>query len=399
MPDSQPKKIVLLGATGSIGRSALDVIQRHPDHYQLLGVAANKQDQALLAQCLAFQPQVAVLQDADAAARLSSAMRQVDCQTEVLCGREALVSLTQMPAADIVIAAITGAAGLESTLSAVRAGKRVLLANKESLVMAGELLMAEVMASGAELLPLDSEHCALMQCLLGAHGTTIDLQQVEKLLLTGSGGPFRGWSFEQLQQATPELACQHPNWQMGKKISVDSATLMNKGLELIEACHLFGVNLERLQVIIHPQSIIHSMVSYTDGTTLAQLSLPDMRTVIAYGLAWPARTLSGVKTLDFSQVQTMTFELPDRARFPCLGLAEQSMGAGGSSNIVLNAANECAVDAFLQRQIRFTEIPKLIESVLEKTNQRAVSRIDDILCIDRDARASAYELLAMMGSG
>ncbi len=361
------RAVTVLGATGSIGSSTLDVIARHADQYRVFALAANTSVAQMAALCARFSPRYAVMSDADAADALQRSL-PADSGVSVLSGEQGLEQVVTHPEVDTVMAAIVGAAGLPSTLAAAHAGKTVLLANKEALVMAGHLFMAAVRQSGANLLPIDSEHNAIFQCLPGSASTVPDKTGVSFLTLTASGGPFRTWSAEQIAKATPEQACAHPNWSMGRKISVDSASLMNKGLELIEACWLFDMPPEKVSVVVHPQSIIHSMVQYVDGSVLAQLGNPDMRTPIAYGLAWPSRIDAGVASLDLVSVSKLDFEAPDERRFPCLRLAREAVAAGGTAMAACNAANEVAVEAFLREHIGFSDIPRLIESVLESTD-------------------------------
>jgi len=367
MSDSR-RRVTVLGSTGSIGMSTLDVLARHPQRFELYALTGNRSVDRLFDQCLEHQPQVAVMACPDSAEQLQSRLRERASDTRVLVGEEGLVAVAGAAEVDVVMAAIVGSAGLEPTLAGVRAGKTVLLANKESLVMAGHLFMAAVEDSGATLLPIDSEHNAIFQCLPGA-----DMGGVAKILLTASGGPFREWSLERMRRATPDEACAHPNWSMGRKISVDSATLMNKGLELIEACWLFGVSADEVEVVVHPQSIIHSMVQYVDGSVLAQLGNPDMRTPIAHALGWPERIGSGVADLDIISIGRLDFEPPDRERFPCLDLAAAAVKAGGTAMAELNAANEVAVAAFLDGSIPFNGIPEVIEAVLDNGLRAAVS--------------------------
>ncbi|MEP1472739.1 MAG: 1-deoxy-D-xylulose-5-phosphate reductoisomerase [Halieaceae bacterium] len=387
--------VSVLGSTGSIGTSTLDVIAQHPERYRVYALAANRSVDALLAQCLAHSPRYAVLADPDAAQQLASKL-PAESATEVLQGEEALARVVTDPDVDVVMAAIVGAAGLSSTLAAARAGKRVLLANKESLVMAGQLLMSAVHESGAVLLPIDSEHNAIFQCLPGAAGELPGKRGVSKVLLTASGGPFRTWSAQQITSATPEQACAHPNWSMGRKISVDSASLMNKGLEFAEACWLFDLAPTDVEVVVHPQSIIHSMVQYCDGSVLAQMGNPDMRTPIAYGLGWPERITSGVAPLDLVAAARLDFEAPDEARFPCLRLARESVAAGGSAMVTCNAANEVAVAAFLDETIAFGDIPVIVETALGRVASVEPESIAVVEEADRAARQLALELVADM---
>ena len=357
------RRVTVLGSTGSIGVSTLDVIRRHPDRFELYAIAAHTSVEAMLHQCLEHQPRYAVMTD-EAAAECLRQQLPASCPTEVLQGDAGILQAVTAPEVDSVMAAIVGAAGLPSTLAAARAGKTVLLANKESLVMGGHLLMQAMRKSGARLLPIDSEHNAIFQCLPVGDDATPSLRGVSKVLLTASGGPFREWSLERMATATPDQACAHPNWSMGRKISVDSASLMNKGLELIEACWIFDLAPEQVEVVVHPQSIIHSMVQYRDGSVLAQLGNPDMRTPIAYGLGWPERLDAGVQPLDMVATARLDFEAPDEGRFPCLRLAREAVAAGGTAMAVCNAANEVAVSAFLAGELGFTAIPAVIEHTL-----------------------------------
>jgi len=397
--------LTILGSTGSIGTSTLDVCKRHPDKFSLFALTADRNVDILLQQCLDFHPQYAVMRDDLAAKELREKLASLaGNSTTVLSGQQALIDVAEAPEVDSVMAAIVGAAGLLPTLAAVKSGKKVLLANKETLVMAGKLFMDAVVASGASLLPIDSEHNAIFQCLpihCHASGNVAALDStvkggIRKLLLTGSGGPFRQWSPDQLAQATPEQACNHPNWSMGKKISVDSATLMNKGLEFIEARWLFDMSPDDIQVVIHPQSIIHSMVEYVDGSVLAQLGHPDMRTPIAHALAWPDRINSGVGSLEWSTLSTLDFEEPDTQRFPALSLSISAASAGAGAPVVLNAANEIAVDAFLQGKIGFTDISDLLQEVMAALVFGEPDTIDDVIHLDSLARASAIELVATL---
>ncbi|MBR9903787.1 MAG: 1-deoxy-D-xylulose-5-phosphate reductoisomerase [Gammaproteobacteria bacterium] len=393
MSQSSLQRVTVLGSTGSVGTSTLDVISRHPDRYSVHALTAHTSKEALLSQCLAHRPAVAVLDDEADAAWLRQALHRAGQATEVSAGPQALCEVARDASVDCVMAAIVGAAGLLPALAAAEAGKRVLLANKEALVMSGALFMEAVSRSGATLLPIDSEHNAIYQCLPAEHRGGLAKHGVRQLLLTASGGPFRTWNQADINNVTPEQACAHPNWSMGRKISVDSATLMNKGLELIEACWLFDATPEQIQVVVHPQSVIHSMAAYHDGSVIAQLGNPDMRTPIAYGLAWPERIDAGVETLDLFQVARLDFEAPDEARFPCLGLARQAMQQGGMAPVVLNAANEVAVDAFLQRRLGFTAIGQLVADVLSRPYQGRVDSLDSVLATDQWARQQALELI------
>ncbi len=385
------QRITLLGATGSIGASTLDVIARHPERYRVFALTAHSRVDELALLCRLHQPEVAVVGTAADALRLQSLLSGQ--RISILHGPEALCQVAAAAEADAVMAAIVGAAGLLPTLAAVKAGKRILLANKEALVMSGALFMREVERSGSALLPIDSEHNAIFQCLPTDFRRGLVRVGVERLLLTASGGPFRNWTFEQMQAATPEQAVKHPKWSMGRKISVDSATLMNKGLELIEACWLFGTTPDHVQVVVHPESIVHSLVQYVDGSTLAQLGNPDMRTPIALGLAWPDRVPAGVSALELFTTGSLNFEAPDERRFPCLRLAREAMQAGGTAPAMLNAANEVAVAAFLDGRLGFTDIPVLIERTLTELPMMAADELATILDADRAARAHASRLL------
>ena len=389
------KGICVLGATGSIGISTLDVVGRHPDRYRVVALTANQDAERLAAQCRRHRPALAVMADATAARRLHGLLAGMDSPPEVLAGPAALEQVAALPEVDIVMAAIVGAAGLLPTLAAARAGKRLLLANKEALVIAGEILMSAAAASGALLLPIDSEHNAIFQCMPPGYERGLERVGVERILLTASGGPFRDRPLAELAQVTPDQACAHPNWSMGRKISVDSATMMNKGLELIEACWLFGTRPERIQIVIHPQSVIHSLVQYVDGSVLAQLGNPDMRTPIAHALAWPERLSSGVSPLDLFAVGRLDFSPPGYDRFPCLSLAIQAAEAGGTAPTILNAANEVAVAAFLGGRIGFTAIADLVADTLARLPAGPVPAdgLETLLATDREARALAEQRL------
>ena len=384
------RNVAVLGATGSIGASALDVIARHPDRYRASVLAAGCKVDALLALCVVHRPDHAVIADEGLYARLRDGLTDAGLPTRAHAGMPALDALVAASDCDVVVAAIVGAAGLPSTLAAARAGKRLLLANKESLVLAGELVTAAADASGAEIIPIDSEHNAIFQCLRSRQAQA----EVKRIVLTASGGPFRGRTREQLAQVTREQAVAHPKWSMGPKISVDSATLMNKGLELIEAHHLFAVDRERLDVLVHPQSLVHSLVEFVDGSTLAQLGLPDMRTSLAVGLGWPERIGSGVGGLDLLKHPRLDFEAPDTDAFPCLRLAWDAMAAGGTAPAVLNAANEVAVSAFLQGQIGFLSIPALVEDALAALPAAPADSLDALLAVDEQARRLTQRNLA-----
>ena len=386
---SQPQQVSVLGATGSIGSSTLDVIARHPERYRVHTLTAHRSRNALLALCMRHRPCVAVLDGTNDADWLREQLAEAGVSTEVRSGEAALIEAASASEVDVVMAAIVGAAGLLPTLAAVRAGKRVLLANKEALVMSGALFMEAVSRHGATLLPIDSEHNAIYQCLPPEHRGGLSRYGVTQLLLTASGGPFRGWSRERLAAVSPEQACAHPNWSMGRKISVDSATLMNKGLELIEACWLFDAQPDQVQVVVHPQSVIHSMAAYSDGSVLAQLGNPDMRTPIAYGLAWPERIDAGVEALDLFQIARLDFEAPDEAAFPCLRLAREAIQAGGTAPALLNGANEVAVDAFLAGRLSFPGIGELVEAVLQALPAEAGDSLETILAADEQARQLA----------
>lgn len=390
---SAPQFISVLGATGSIGQSTLDVLARHPDRYSVFALTGYSRMAELERLCVLHRPRFAVVADESAAAQLEQALRQQGIDTHVLYGQEGLCTVAAHPEVDAVMAAIVGAAGLQPTLAAVEAGKKVLLANKEALVMSGALFMDAVRRHGAQLLPIDSEHNAIFQCLPQDYARGLAPVGVRRILLTASGGPFREMSLEQLRHVTPEQACAHPNWSMGRKISVDSASMMNKGLELIEACWLFSAQPEQVEIVVHPQSVIHSLVDYVDGSVLAQLGNPDMRTPIAHALAWPERIDSGVAPLDLFSVARLDFQAPDEARFPCLRLAREAAQAGGTAPAILNAANEVAVAAFLEGRLGFIEIPQLIDSVLQRQCSVAVSDLEAVLQADRQARVLAMDWL------
>ena len=384
--------LTILGSTGSIGCSTLDVVRRHPDRYRVYALTAARSADTMAEQIAEFQPRFAVMSDSCAADTLRSLLPD-HSETQVLSGVEALVQVAEAPEVDQVMASIVGAAGLLPTLAAARAGKRVLLANKESLVMAGPLFMDAIREGGAELLPIDSEHNAIFQSMPHDYDGDLKTKGIRKILLTASGGPFRGKTLAELEQVTPSQAVAHPNWSMGQKISVDSATLMNKGLELIEACFLFHCSAEDIQVVVHPQSVIHSMVQYCDGSMLAQLGQPDMRTPIAYGMSWPERIEAGVKSLDLFDIARLDFQEPDEENFRCLRLAKEAFAAGGTMPAVLNAANEIAVEAFLGERIGFTAIPTLIERVMEQHQLQAADTLESILRADSWARDCAKSLM------
>ena len=394
------KRLAILGSTGSVGSNTLDVVARHPGRFQVVALAAGRNDAALLAQCIAHRPRLAVLADADAAERLRRALAERGLAIEVACGAEALEGAVARPDVDAVMAAIVGAAGLPATLAAARAGKDVLLANKEALVMSGALFMAAVAQGGALLLPIDSEHSAIFQSLprgfVCGRAGELERAGVRRILLTASGGPFRTTPLERLASVTPREACAHPNWVMGPKISVDSATMMNKGLEVIEAHWLFAAPLEAIEVVLHPQSVIHSMVEYRDGSVIAQLGAPDMRTPIACALAWPERVEAGVAPLDFTTLGSLEFGRVEPARFPCVGLAAEALRRGGTAPAVLNAANEIAVESFLRGRLAFKGIPEVIESVLGESSIEPLENLDQVYAADLEARALASRFVSRL---
>ncbi len=387
------QSITILGATGSIGVSTLDVIRRHPERYRVFALCAHSQIDKLFEQCLEFRPRFAVLRDAPLAQALQSRFLAAGINTEVRYGVEALVELSSCTEVDSVMAAIVGAAGLEPTLAAARAGKKVMLANKEVLVMAGELFMEAAREHGASLLPVDSEHNAIFQALPADFSHGLKASGVSRLLLTASGGPFRNTALDELQRVTPDQACAHPNWVMGRKISVDSATMMNKGLEVIEARWLFDAAPEMIQVVVHPQSVIHSAVQYLDGSVLAQLGNPDMRTPIAYALAWPERIAAGVEPLDLFKVARLDFHAPDFERFRCLQLAYDVLREGGTAPAILNAANEVAVASFLDGALSFLGIARLNEAVLAALPAGPEVSLADVLAADAEARHLAQQMI------
>ncbi len=395
------EQVTVLGSTGSIGVNTLDVIGRHPQRYGVYALTANTNIEKLQQQCLQFQPQYAVVVSEHHARELAQQLAAAGCSTEVIAGAQGLEQVASATAVDSVMAAIVGAAGLPASLAAAQAGKKVLLANKEALVMAGPLFMQAVQQGGASLLPIDSEHNAIFQCLpaprqqrVGGSGEHSAGEGVRRILLTGSGGPFRELPADALATVTPQQACAHPNWDMGQKISVDSATMMNKGLELIEACWMFDCGPDDIQIVVHPQSVIHSMVEYVDGSILAQLGNPDMRTPIAYGLAWPERIDAGVASLDIIATARLDFEAPDEQRFPSLALARQAFLAGGTAPAILSAANEVAVEAFLQSALPFNRIADIVAETLGQSDvQASVSSLDEIYCADQHARTLAAELI------
>ncbi len=389
---SHIQSVAILGSTGSIGQSTLDVISRNPNRYRVHLLSANLSVQAMFRQCELFSPVVAIMQDEQAAEHLQKKCRKANLDTEVLQGGDALCASVSSDEVDIVVAAIVGAAGLNSTLAAASSGKRVVLANKEALVMSGSLLMQRAADSGALIVPTDSEHNAIFQCLAD-HSLSKKEAGIEKILLTGSGGPLRNCSVKELRVVTPQQALKHPNWSMGPKISIDSATLMNKGLEVIEACTLFSLGLNDIDVLIHPESVIHSMVQYRDGSVLAQLGRPDMRTPIAHALAWPERIESGVTPLDFTEIAGLHFEAPDLERFPCLRLAYEAMQTGGTAPTVLNAANEVAVEAFLNGSVSFLQLAGLVEDTLEYAKISPAVDLTTIIEADKEARILAKSKL------
>jgi 1-deoxy-D-xylulose-5-phosphate reductoisomerase len=388
------KQLVVLGSTGSIGEATLDVAARHPDRFRVFALAAQRNHEALAAQCERFNPDVAVLVDRAAAAKLAARIQSAGLGTRVLAGAESLETIASLPEAEIVMAAIVGAAGLAPALAAASAGKKLLLANKESLVLAGELLIEAARSAGSDILPIDSEHNAIFQCLGIGRGAGHATAGVRRVWLTASGGPFLRTRREELVSVTPEQAVAHPNWRMGPKISVDSATLMNKGLEVIEACHLFAVTPENVGVIIHPQSIVHSLIEFADGSQIAQMSHPDMRIPIAHALGWPQRIESGAPGLDLVRVGRLSFEEPDFERFPCLKLARDAARAGGTMPAVLNAANEVAVAAFLGRRLNFASIAGVIQTVLQQHEAGPVRNLSDALAADAWARERAMAALS-----
>ena len=385
--------ITILGSTGSVGGSTLDVIALHKDKFKVKALTANRNVQSMLQQCIRWDPEYAVMVNEDAANELDNALHGVEVSTKVLSGVANLEEVCRLKDCDVVMAAIVGAAGLLPTLEGVRCGKRVLLANKEALVMSGSVFMDAVQTHGAQLLPIDSEHNALFQCMpAGYQAGGSGALGVEKLILTASGGPFRETPLEQLAEVTPQQACQHPNWNMGRKISVDSATMMNKGLEIIEACWLFNMPSSQIDVVIHPQSVIHSLVSYVDGSLLAQLGTPDMKIPIANALTWPDRLTSGAEQLNLAECAHLDFSPPDVSRFPCLQLARQALEIGGTAPAILNAANEVATQGFLQNELKFTQIPVIIEKTLAQVTHHQALSLEPILADDKLARQQALEL-------
>jgi 1-deoxy-D-xylulose-5-phosphate reductoisomerase len=397
MARTTKQQVTVLGSTGSIGVNTLDVIARHPDRFAVHALTAQRSVAALRDQCLVHAPRYAVMTDEAAAEELQRELASAGSATTVLAGSAGLDQVAADPAVDAVMAAIVGAAGLPATLAAANAGKRVLLANKEALVMAGALFMSAVRDAGALLLPIDSEHNAIFQCLPVDDGARPGLAGVDRILLTASGGPFRTWDAARIAAATPDQACAHPNWSMGRKISVDSATLMNKGLELAEACWLFGVGPGQVTIVVHPQSVIHSLVQYRDGSELAQLGNPDMRTPIAYGLGWPERLAAGVTPLDLFETARLDFEAPDEGRFPCLRIAREAIAAGGTTMAACNAANEIAVAGFLAGAIGFMEIPAVIEETLARVSRVEPESLAVVEAADSEARQVAGELMRARG--
>ncbi|OED38313.1 1-deoxy-D-xylulose-5-phosphate reductoisomerase [Chromatiales bacterium (ex Bugula neritina AB1)] len=395
------ESVAIFGSTGSIGTSTLDVIERNSERYRIEALCANKNVALLYEQCCKFEPGRAAMADAEAAAELARRLLASGCKTKVLQGSAAQEEIASSHDVDIVMAAIVGFAGLKSTLIAAQCGKRILLANKESMVVAGDILIAAARDGGATIVPVDSEHNAIFQCLPCALAREVGITEsinsnpadtgVQSLVLTASGGPFREWSMEQMAEATVAEALNHPNWSMGSKISIDSATMMNKGLEVIEACYLFGVKESSVEVVVHPQSVIHSMVRYRDGSVLAQLGRADMKTPIAQALAWPGRIDAGVEPLDFRQLQSLAFEIPDENRFPCLALAREAMRAGKSATGVLNAANEVAVQKFIDGVIGFTDIARVNRHVLHSYKSEAPQSIDDLYTMDQAVRRYAVD--------
>lgn len=393
MAEGSQQGIAILGSTGTIGVNTLDVIRRNPARYRVVALSANQNIDRLFEQCIEWRPDFAVIADSNKVDDFVERLRATDLSLEVLHGIDGLCQIAGLASVDQVMAGIVGAAGLLPTLAAANAGKRVLLANKEALVVSGPLFMKAVRDNAAELLPIDSEHNAIFQCMPNDFRGNWQAKGVSKILLTASGGPFRTWELEQLRAVTPEQACKHQTWVMGRKISVDSATMMNKGLELIEACWLFNTTPENVQVVIHPESIIHSMVSYVDGSVIAQMGNPDMRTPIAHAMAWPERVDSGVAPLDVFDVAQLNFEQPDERRFPALRMAREAWERGGLAATVLNAANEVAVAAFLNEEIRFTDIGPMVDQSLERLGDRSGESIDEMLALDCETRAFSQSLI------
>ena len=388
------RRICVLGSTGSIGKNTLDVIARNPERFEVVALTASQNTELLARQCARFNARLAVVADASRVPALRQQLQEAGSRAEVLVGKEGLVTVAGLPEVDTVMAAIVGAAGLAPTFRAAETGKRILLANKESLVMAGQVFVAEAKRNGARVLPVDSEHNAIFQSLPPEFSDGLDAIGVEKVILTASGGPFLDTPAEALPAVTPEQACAHPNWDMGRKISVDSATLMNKGLEVIEARWLFNARPDQIEVLVHPQSIVHSMVAYRDGSVIAQLGTPDMRTPIANVLAWPDRIEAGVRHLDLAQINDLSFYQPDFVRFPCLSLAFSAMRQGGGAPAVLNAANEVAVELFLERRIGFDRIAGVVEETLTHASSAQPGSLEEVMEQDRLARSRAYEYAA-----
>jgi len=390
------KEITILGSTGSIGVNTLDVISRHQDKFNVKALTANTSLDVFVTQCLQYKPEYAVMADEESASKLEEKLKKKSPDTSVLAGIDGLVKVAELNTVDYVMAAIVGAAGLLPTLAAAKAGKRVLLANKEALVMSGKLFMNTIAESNAELIPIDSEHNAIFQCI--ANTSNQGSNTIRSIMLTASGGPFLNTPINELPLKTPEQACKHPKWKMGRKISVDSATMMNKGLEVIEASWLFNIEPDLIDIVIHPQSIIHSLVEHKDGSVLAQLGNPDMRIPISFGLAWPERIETDVQRLDLFDIAQFDFRKPENDRFPCLKLARKAIKQGGTSSAILNAANEVAVNEFLNKKIMFTDIPKVIESVMNDVTHNNADSLDTILGDDSLARKRAIETIRNMGA-
>lgn len=390
------RRVTLLGSTGTIGANALDVVGRNPERFEVHALAAHRQVERLVEQCRRFRPKLAVVRDEACQGALEQGLRSAGLETRALAGEAGLAEAAAAPEADVVVAGIVGAAGLRSALEAVRAGKTLLLANKETLVCAGRVFMDAVRRHRATLLPLDSEHNAILQALPAGFDGDLESAGVRRLWLTASGGPFREMPLDRLASVTPEQACNHPNWVMGRKISVDSATMMNKGLEVIEACWLFNAAPSRIEVVVHPQSVVHSMVEYRDGSVIAQLGQPDMRTPIAYALGYPERIDSGVGLVDIVALGRLDFQAPDARRFPCLGLAYRAIDAGRSAPAVLNAANEVAVEAFLEGRLGYTAIPEVVEAALDRVAAFAIDTLEDALEADRRGREAARNRVAAL---
>ncbi len=385
------QNITILGSTGSIGMNTLEVIKLHPEQFEVFALTAHNNVERMATQCIAFRPRYAVMIDSKAAEQLTQRLRNLSLNTEVLVGAAALITVASHAEVDSVMACIVGAAGLLPTLAAAKSGKRILLANKEALVMSGSLLINAVQTNNALLLPVDSEHNAIFQCLPADFKPGQAPAGLKRIILTASGGAFRNWDLNKLATVTPEQACTHPNWVMGAKVTVDSATMMNKGLEVIEASFLFGLGIDRIEVVLHPQSVIHSMVEYLDRSVLAQLGLPDMRTPIAQTLTWPKRIDSGVQSLDLIKIGRLDFEPVSLERYPCLSLAYSALAAGGTATAILNAANEVAVQAFLERRLRFTDIPNLIDQVLSSVPSNNANSLEAVLDSDAQARLTAQK--------